>query len=91
MVKKRYVTLEWPLRRYQRVYGKPVQQDAREYFPGYTQKRYSTVVITGAFVTFPFVDVDNGCVLELLRNSPAVPYIVNCFTRLFVRNMLRYL
>ncbi len=53
-----------------------IQQDAREYFPGYTQKKYSTVVITDAFVTFPFLDVDNGCVLELLRNSPAVPDIV---------------
>ena len=28
------------------------------------------------FVTFHFVDVDNGCVVELLRNSPAVPDIV---------------
>ena len=48
-----------------------------EYFPGYrTQKRYSTVVIIDAFVTFPFVDVGNGCIIELLlRNSPAVPYI----------------
>ena len=34
------------------------------------------MVITDAFVTFPFVDVGNGCILELLRNSPAVPYII---------------
>ena len=32
--------------------------------------------ITDAFVTFPFAYVDDGCVLELLRNSPAVPDIV---------------
>ena len=31
------------------------------------------MVVTDAFVTFPFVDVDDGRVLELLRNSPAVP------------------
>ena len=29
-----------------------------------------------AFVTFPFVDVNDGCVLELLRNNPAVTDIV---------------
>ena len=27
-----------------------------------------------SFVAFPFVDVDNGCVLELLRNSPVQLY-----------------
>ena len=31
------------------------------------------MVVTDAFVTFPFIDVDDGRVLELLRNSPAVP------------------
>ena len=39
------------------------------------QNEFSTVVVTYAFVTFSFIDVDNGCVLELLRNSPAVPDI----------------
>ena len=42
--------------------------------PDMHRRYFYKVVVTYAYVIFPWVYLDNGWVLNILRNSPAVPY-----------------